>query len=183
MTRKAPSLDEFVDDAPWENTTGPQKTYGIDPLIEGVIVDPLIKHSDDRGELIELLTTRDGPIDPIVHVYQVFAEPQSIRAWVYHKRQDDRLAYTNGRFKVVLCDLRPDSGTYGMVNEFDLGSDFPCVLTIPPFVVHGVMNVGDERASFVNLPTVAYDPASPDKSRLPADHPGIPYSFSSLLKP
>jgi dTDP-4-dehydrorhamnose 3,5-epimerase len=48
---------------------------------------------------------------------------------------------------------------------------------IPPFVVHGVQNLGDQEASFVNMPTQAYNPERPDKSRLPIDHPGIPFKF------
>jgi dTDP-4-dehydrorhamnose 3,5-epimerase len=44
-------------------------------------------------------------------------------------------------------------------------------------VVHGVQNRGSENAYFINMPTRAYDPAAPDKSRLPANHPGIPYVF------
>jgi dTDP-4-dehydrorhamnose 3,5-epimerase len=82
-----------------------------------------------------------------------------------------------GSFRVVLYDLRPDSPTYGVLNVLDVGAANKLQLTIPPFVVHAVQNLGDEDAFFVNMPTRAYDPANPDKSRLPKDHPGIPYRF------
>jgi hypothetical protein len=45
-----------------------------------VLLTPLTLNSDDRGGLCELLTVRDGPIELIVHVYQVLAAPGSIRA-------------------------------------------------------------------------------------------------------
>jgi glutamate dehydrogenase (NAD(P)+) len=65
----------------------------------------------------------------------------------------------------------------GSLNVIDAGEANKLQLTIPPFVVHAVQNPTDEDAIFVNMPTRAYDPAHPDKSRLPKDHPGIPYRF------
>jgi dTDP-4-dehydrorhamnose 3,5-epimerase len=59
----------------------------------------------------------------------------------------------------------------------DVGAENPVLLTIPPLVVHGVQNRGAADVQFVNMPTRAYDPARPDKARLPYGHPGIPYVF------
>ena len=53
----------------------------LEGRIEGCHAYRLQPGSDDRGDLFELLTTRNGAIEPIVHVYQVWAEPGSIRAW------------------------------------------------------------------------------------------------------
>lgn len=105
------------------------------------------------------------------------AAARSIRAWVYHRRQSDRLAFTMGKLRVVLYDLRPDSPTFQAVNVIDVGAANKVLLTIPPFVVHTVQNPTDEDTCFVNMPTRAYDPSNPDKSRLAWDHPGIPYTF------
>ena len=170
-------LSDFITDQPLEPARAEAGASPVDGLIEGVRLDPLAAHRDDRGHLIELLTERSGLEEPIVHVYHVFAAPGSIRAWVYHRHQFDRLTYTDGLFKVVLFDLREDSATYGLLNEFELGERNPCRLTIPPFVVHGVKNAGDRMASFINMPTRVYDRNAPDKCRLPYGHPGIPYSF------
>ena len=137
----------------------------------------LAVHADSRGSLSELLTTRDGPIEPIVHVYQVTAEAGSIRAWVYHRWQYDRLAFTNGRFRIALYDIRPDSPTVNMLNVFVLGRERPGLLRLPPYVIHGVQNVGNEVAMFINMPTKAYDPGEPDKCRLPAGDIRIPFNF------
>lgn len=146
-------------------------------LIDGVTVAPLTAHADTRGSLCELLTTRDGSIEPIVHVYEVTALPGSVRAWVYHRRQYDRLAFVSGRFRIALYDIRPGSPTLNMLNVFLLGREQPGLMRIPPLVIHGVQNLGSETASFVNLPTTAYDPAAPDKCRLPQRDPRIPFSF------
>ena len=132
---------------------------------------------DGRGSLIELLTTRDGAIEPIVHVYAVNAKAGSVRAWVYHQRQYDRLAYTQGRFQVVLFDIRQDSPTFNKLSILEFGKERPSLLRIPPYVVHGVKNIGKEDATFINMPTNIYDPQNPDKSRLPKNDPRIPFKF------
>jgi dTDP-4-dehydrorhamnose 3,5-epimerase len=171
----AATLGDFRDDAPFAPPPSPSLHIGKD-TIEGVEILPLTRNADKRGALVEL-SIFDQTSEPLVHVYQVFAAPGSIRAWVYHKRQYDRLAYTDGKFEVVLFDLRPKSATYRMLNVFHLGAAAPSLVRIPPFVVHGVRNAGEAYASFVNMPTRRYDPATPDKSRLPQDDPRIPYEF------
>jgi dTDP-4-dehydrorhamnose 3,5-epimerase len=173
------SLDDFVQDSSTSaliQRPAEQDSPAGD-LIDGVTLTPLSRGADGRGSLHELLTLREDVPEPIVHVYQVSAEPKSIRAWVYHKHQSDRLAFTNGEFRVVLYDLRPDSPTFGKLNVFDLGAARRCRLRIPPLVVHGVQNRGDTVANFVNLPTRPYYPDDPDKWRVPYDHPGVPYRF------
>jgi dTDP-4-dehydrorhamnose 3,5-epimerase len=170
------SLDDFKDDQPFVPPAAAQKTDRSKDIIAGVELIPLSRNTDKRGELVEL-SIFDQEREPLVHVYQVFAAPGSVRAWVYHKRQFDRLAYTMGEFEVVLFDLRPDSDTYLMLNVFHLGTANSAVLRIPPFVAHGVKNSGKEWASFVNMPTRRYDAAHPDKSRITKDDPRIPYTF------
>jgi dTDP-4-dehydrorhamnose 3,5-epimerase len=172
------SLDDFVDDRPWRDDLPLLDDVVIQDQIEGVRLQQLHTRVDGRGDLTVLLSDLKEKIIPAPHVYWVTAEAGSIRAWVYHKRQSDRLACTNGDIRVVLYDLRPDSPTHGKLNILDVGAANRVTLTIPPFVVHGVHNRGKHAATFVNMPTHEYDPAHPDKSRLPFDHPGIPYRFT-----
>lgn len=180
MTPSLVRLEDFVPDRPYAPTAPATPAPPPAPeagAIDGVLIDPLSFHPDGRGRLVELLTARHGPIEPIVHVYRVFAGPGSVRAWVFHERQADRLTLVEGAFRIALIDLRPESPTHGRVQVVDAGAARPVRLTIPPRVVHGVKNVGEAEASFVNLPTRAWDPTNPDKARLPYDHPGIPFRF------
>lgn len=171
-------LEDFRDDAPWPDGSGALAEFSIPDQIAGVMLQRIVTHEDGRGDLSVLLSTEYAQFDPHPpHVYLVTAAPGSIRAWVYHKRQSDRLACANGELRWVLYDLRPESPTFGRLNVITLGEDNRALLTIPPFVVHGVQNIGRDDATFVNMPTRAYDPAFPDKSRVPVDHPGIPYRF------
>jgi dTDP-4-dehydrorhamnose 3,5-epimerase len=177
----SPNLDlaDFQPDAPHPHGALMAATACEPGMIHGVAARALTAHADHRGSLCELLTTRDGAVEPIVHVYEVRAEIGSVRAWVYHRRQSDRLAFTQGRFRVVLYDIRPDSPTRNMLNEFVLGRERPALLSIPPYVVHGVQNFGSEVAAFVNMPTMPYRPDEPDKCRLEPDDKRIPFSFDA----
>jgi dTDP-4-dehydrorhamnose 3,5-epimerase len=173
------TLDDFVADRPLRRAPdGPRREpLHIPNLIDGVAVTSLVLNGDDRGSLCELLTTRDGPIEPIAHVYQVAAAPGSVRAWVYHRFQRDRLTFTTGDFEIALYDLRSDSPTWKTLNVFQAGERQPTFVSIPPFVAHGVKNIGAATGYFTNLPTKAWDPASPDKRRIHWDDPRIPHSF------
>ncbi len=175
------SLEDFADDLPKAPAaaspdTGPEPASGA---IDGVTVTSLLGNNDDRGSLFELLTMRDGPIEPIVHVYQVAAAPGSVRAWVYHRHQFDRLAFTMGQFEIALYDGRPGSRTANRLNVFALGARQPALLRIPPLVIHGVRNAGTESGFFTNMPTRAYFRDRPDKSRLPYGDPRVPFTFDA----
>lgn len=169
------SLDDFVDDKPWVDDLPLHEDLAIEGSIEGLRLQRLLTRADARGDLTVLLSELKDMVTPPPHVYWVTAEPGSIRAWVYHKRQFDRLAYTNGDLRVVLAPRQsyPRSAEHRRRRCCQQG-----VATIPPFVIHGVQNRGKQAATFINMPTRAYDPAQPDKSRLPFDHPGIPYRFT-----
>ncbi|MGE0231550.1 MAG: dTDP-4-dehydrorhamnose 3,5-epimerase family protein [Flavobacteriaceae bacterium] len=171
------TIADFIDDEPWHEDKPALSDVSIPDQIAGVHLQRIVTHGDDRGDLSVLLSSHYGDMEPIPHVYLVTAAPGSLRAWVFHRRQHDRLAYTQGDFRVGLYDLRPDSPTYGILNVIEVGAANKILLTIPPFVAHGVQNRGGGPASFVNMPTRAYDPSHPDKARLSARHPGVPACF------
>lgn len=171
------TLSDFRDDAPWDDLERSHGLLVIPDQIEGVVLRRLVTHSDGRGDLTVLLSSHYVSEAVTPHVYLVTSKAGSIRGWVYHRFQSDRLALTNGDVRVVLYDLRPQSRTYRALNVLDVGKGNPVLLTIPPLVAHAVQCRGETDAQFVNMPTRAYDPGNPDKARLPWDHPEIPYSF------
>lgn len=148
----------------------------IRKLIKDVVVRPTATHVDERGELSEMLSKSWGVHPaPIEHVYMVLVRPGRMKGWVYHKVQSDRIFSVMGAIKYVLWDTRPDSPTYGMINEIFLSERNRGLLVIPPLVVHAVQNVGDVDAYFVNMPTVPYLHDQPDKYRVPPEE--VPYNF------
>lgn len=171
------SPEDFTDDDPWTDDGLALADVGSPDLIHGVRLQRLVTRGDRRGDLTVLSSAQRDPGFSAPHVYMVTATPGSVRAWVFHRRQFDRLAFRDGDVRVVLFDLRSGSPTQGRLNVLDVGAANPVALTIPPFVVHGVQNRGYADVRFVNMPTQAYDPANPDKARLRCPHPGIPCAF------
>jgi len=148
----------------------------LERLIDGVELRRAITHEDERGEITEILSGAWNFGDaPIEHVYQAAIRPGWVKGWVYHKEQSDRIFALSGFSMYVLWDPRPDSPTFGMINEIHLSERNRGLLLIPPLVVHAVKNTGQTDAVFINLPTRPYQHGAPDKYRV--DPASVPYSF------
>ena len=163
-------IDEAVSDTQTVRPDGSRPA----PRIEGVHFRPAVPQVDERGVLTEIfsLAWEEGAAPP--HVYLVEALPGSVRGWVVHREQTDRLFFSDGIAKVGLFDARPGSPSEGVGELLYLGIHHPGLLTIPPGVFHGIRNVGTGILRFVNLPSAAYNHAHPDKHRLSPRHPAIP---------
>lgn len=148
--------------------------------IDGVEVRRSPTHADERGTLCEVYDLRWGfTDDPLVYVYHVTVRPGSVRGWVVHRKQDDRLFFYAGVLRIVMYDARTDSPTHGSLNVFHLGGHDRALLKIPAGVYHAVQNVGDHEGAFINLPSQPYQHDDPDKYRLPLENDVIPYRLTS----
>ena len=152
------------------------------PLIHGVVIRPATTHTDARGSLCEILNPAWGlhPA-PIAFVYQFTIRPGMAKGWHLHKLHDDRLFLSLGHVKAVLYDTRPESPTYGMINEIVRSEHHRTVMIVPAFVFHAHQNVGTTDALIINMPTCAYDHEDPDVYRLPLDTELIPYKFDNRI--
>ncbi len=117
--------------------------------------------------------------DPLVYVYYVTLRPGSIRGWVVHRKQDDRIFTAGGALQWAFFDDRADSPTRGLLNVHTWSERNRVLFTIPVGVYHAVKNVGVTEAHFVNMPNQPYDHADPDKFRLPLENDLIPFAFKS----
>jgi dTDP-4-dehydrorhamnose 3,5-epimerase len=147
-------------------------------MIEGVRVRELRVIPDERGWLMEMLRSDWEEYEKFGQVYVTAAFPGVVKGWHYHKLQTDHFVCVRGMAKVVLYDRREDSPTYGEVNEFFIGDRNPCLLKIPPSVVHGFKGTGQHVALIVNVPTQLYNYDNPDEYRLPFDTDEIPYDWA-----
>ncbi len=150
-------------------------------MIEGVKVKKLRVIPDERGYLMEMLRSDWDEYEKFGQVYVTAAYPGVVKAWHYHKSQTDHFVCVHGMAKVVLYDRRDDSPTYRQVNEFFIGERNPCLIKIPPLVVHGFKGIGQDVTLVVNVPTELYNYDEPDELRLPFDTAEIPYDWA--LKP
>ena len=150
----------------------------VGATIEGVVVRPANTIVDERGELTELYSPAWGISEaPLVYAYHILIRPGKVKGWVYHELQDDRLILLSGVVRIALYDMREGSRTKGNVQEINLSERNRALVIIPRRVVHAVQNIGREDATFVNLPTRAYDHANPDKYRIDMKSGKIPYEF------
>jgi dTDP-4-dehydrorhamnose 3,5-epimerase len=147
-------------------------------MIEGVKIRKLRVIPDERGFLMEMLRSDWEEFERFGQVYVTAAYPGVVKAWHYHRLQTDHFVCVHGTAKVVLYDRREDSPTYSQVNEFFIGERNPCLIKIPPLVLHGFKAIGQEITLMVNVPTELYNYDEPDEYRLPFDTPEISYDWA-----
>jgi dTDP-4-dehydrorhamnose 3,5-epimerase len=156
------------------------QSYAKAPAIEGVVLLPLTRHTDDGGSLTELARLADGQAAGLdgFTVRQVnFSElaPGAIKAFHLHVRQTDVWYVPPGdRMLIVLLDVRQASKTEGVRMRFVLGDGASRLLRIPPGVAHGVRNVGTAAGRIVYFTDLHFsaEPSSSDEGRLPWDFAG-----------
>ena len=146
-------------------------------MINGVEIKKLKWNADERGRLMELLRSDDGMYNKFGQVYVTTAYPQVVKAWHYHKIQDDFMAVAKGMMKIVLFDDREGSPTRGEVNEFFVGDFNPMIIKIPKNVYHGFKCISEEEALVVNIITEPYNRENPDEFRLPWNSDKVPYDW------
>ena len=151
-------------------------------MIQGVEVKQLARHADERGFLMELLRSDDPIFTKFGQCYVSMNYPGVIRAWHWHKKQDDFFVVVKGMIRVGLYDLREGSPTQGEAAEFYLGDNNSIMLKIPVGVVHGYKTVGTEPSLLINFPSEVYDPQEPDEYRLPWDTDQIPFDWDIQFK-
>lgn len=147
-------------------------------LIDGVSVKKLKVIPDERGNLMEILRADDKQFSKFGQVYITTAYPNVVKAWHFHRLQDDNMTVLKGMVKIVLYDDRATSSTKGLINEFFMGTNSRQLIHIPKQVWHGFKCIGDEEAMIVNIVTECYNYEIPDEYRKPAHDADIPYDWS-----
>jgi len=154
----------------------------IEIKIHGVRVKRLTRIPDERGTLMEVLRADEDFFERFGQAYVTSVYPGVVKAWHCHRKQTDHFCVVSGMIKLVLADIRADSPTRGVIQEFFLGDDNPLLVKIPPGVHHGMKGLGEPRVIALNIPTVPYDHTTPDEIRLPWNSPEIPYDWNVTFK-
>ena len=149
-------------------------------MIHGVEIKELRIFPDDRGMFTELVKVTDDFVEPhpFAQISHTMTYPGVIKAFHWHERQTDYWYCVRGNIRVVLVDRRPDSPTYGEIQQIFLGDYHRAVVKIPPGVLHGYQVLGNEPAHVIYYTTQPYDPANPDEGRIPWDDPQIGFDWS-----
>ncbi len=151
----------------------------MESKIHGVEIKELVTHRDARGFFREIIRVTDPFFAEGFGQWshsRMFAGVA--KAWHIHHKQVDWWYVPIGNVKAVLCDLRPDSPTYKVIEEIYMGDNYdPIVLKIPPGVAHGVKVLSGEAHLFY-ITSRVYDPE--DEGRIPHDDPDIGYDWTAL---
>lgn len=147
--------------------------------IDGVTVKELVRHPDDRGFFEEILRDDDELLRRFGQASLSMTYPGVIKAFHYHKRQDDLWFFPVGAAQVVLHDLRPESATRGVTQVLYAGEDHPRLIVIPVGVAHGYRVLGAKPLMIVYFTTESYQAGNPDEHRIPWDDAEIGFDWTT----
>jgi dTDP-4-dehydrorhamnose 3,5-epimerase len=146
--------------------------------IHDVVVKKLITHADDRGYFREILRADDNLLSEFGQTAITRTWPGVIKAFHWHKDQDDQWYVAAGMARVVLYDRRPDSPTFKETMVVYAGEDNPVLVHIPAGIAHGYQVLGHQPILLFYHVNRVYNPAAPDEQRIPFDDPEIAFDWS-----
>lgn len=145
-------------------------------MIEGVKIKLLKVNLDKRGDFRELLRFNEGLLDKIAQVSIGRTLPGVIKAFHWHKNQDDIFYVLKGNIRVVLYDPRENSTTKGITQELFLGESYtPQALFVPRGIFHGYQVIGEKEVEVLYIMNQVYDPS--DEHRISYNDPSIGFNW------
>lgn len=148
-------------------------------MIEGVKEKNLNLHHDDRGYFAEIIRDDEKLLKRFGQASITKTYPGVIKAFHWHKKQDDIWFAVSGNIQVVLYDRRPRSKTKGETQIFYLGEDNARIVLIPKGVAHGYRVLGNKPATLVYFTTHTYNPSAPDEERISFDDESIGFDWQT----
>mgnify|MGYP000167236951 CR=1 FL=1 len=164
-----------------DHATRDSRKDSLGSVIDGVAaIGPPI-HVDHRGALVEIFPDPRFWEVPIVHAYQTSIRTGTFKGWFAHEKKVDRYHIVCGELMVFLFDDRLESSTRGRGQKLVLSQASQRQVIIPPMVWHLSLNIGNEDAILINLPSEKYNPDRPDRFHLPIDSDDIPIDVRSFF--
>ena len=157
-------------------------------MINGVVIKLLTVHSDlpdaqssgKLGFLMEVLRDDEKLLSRFGQTTFTVAYEKTIKAFHWHKEQDDLWFIATGTARVVLYDQRNDSLTRGSTETIMAGENDYKLILIPRGVVHGYQVLSKEPVLLFYHTTKSYDAKNPDEQRIPFDDPKIGFNWDKI---
>ena len=130
-------------------------------MIKGVKIKQLTRHTDNRGYFEEILRMDDDLLKEFGQASISMTKPGIIKAFHWHKNQDDVFHVLEGKALVVLYDLKSKKK---MIIKMD--SEDPKILFIPKGVAHGYKALGKKPLKMLYLMNKTYNAKKPDEQRI-----------------
>ena len=150
--------------------------YISQTMIDGVVLEGLKTHADERGFFREIIRITDEFFqEGFGQLSHSRMHQGVVKAWHLHRKQTDWWYVGSGVLKVALYDTRRESPTHEKLVEVFMGDNQDAqVLKIPPGVAHGCKSISGP----VNLYYITSNTYNPeDEGRIPHDDPQIGYDW------
>jgi len=112
----------------------------------------LERHSDQRGDLVEVVKNRNGG-----QSFFSTTRPGVTRGNHFHYHKIERFLVLNGRARIEVRRLFDNE-----VHRFDVSGDKPAFIDMPPLHTHNITNTGDSDLLTLFWAHEIFDPANPD---------------------
>jgi dTDP-4-dehydrorhamnose 3,5-epimerase len=127
-------------------------------VIAGVEIQQLGKKVDQRGWLLKILMNHEMNGDTnFGEIYVTVAQPGAVKGVHYHEHCTEWFCVIRGKGRLVLLDRQTNERS-----EIEMSDDNPVRVKVPPYIVHGVCNIGDEPMYLLAYADQAYDSQRPD---------------------
>lgn len=146
-------------------------------MIKGVKIKKIISYYDDRGFFAEVIKLGEETFHPIQQTSYTETYPGIIKAFHFHKKQDEAWFICKGHAKVVLHDLRKDSPTKGQTDIVYTGENDKKLIFIPIGVAHGYQVLSTTPIGLFYHTSKPYNPKNPDEYRIPFNDPSIKFDW------
>lgn len=158
-------------------------------MIQDVKIKELRVHQDIHKEgeevvirpgfLMEVLRADEGFLKKFGQTTFTLAHQGTIKAFHWHKKQDDLWFVATGKALVVLHDLREDSTTRGETQAIEAGEGNYKLIVIPAGVAHGYKVLSQEPVILFYHTTESYDKDNPDEERIAYNDPKIGFEWKT----
>ena len=178
---ESPKVSPLLNRAKKDVATVSAAGASLETPIEGVFMSQPPVHVDHRGALVEMFTSPEFWEADFAYAYQTSIRPGTLKGWFAHEKKFDRYHIVSGELLVMLYDDREGSSTRGALHKAVLSASSVRQVLIPPLVWHLSLNVGQDDAILVNLPSTHYDHANPDRFHISIDSGEIPIDVRSYF--
>ena len=112
-----------------------------------------------KGDILHVMKSDEDSFKEFGEIYISKINFNEIKAWKLHKRMTSNIVVPSGKVKFVLCDLRTESKTYNLINEFTLSILNYKRISVPPGICYGFKGIGKLNNLIINFADIMHDPS------------------------
>lgn len=143
---------------------------------------PDLKQKVKPGIFMEVLRKSDRLCSSFAQTNFTIAYPGTIKAFHWHKKQDDLWFVASGQAVIVLYDQRKNSPTHNQLEVIKIKEGDYKLILIPAGVVHGYKVLGRKPCLLFYHVTREYNRRNPDEQRIDPYDRKINFNWQTLKR-